>query len=54
MNNELNNRWTLIFIFGRNYKQTHSGLTREQAQEMIRITCFANQDCVNFFCFREG
>lgn len=51
--NNTGNSWTLIFIFGRNYKETHTGLTAEQAQQMIAQVVFRNQDCVNFFCFRS-
>lgn len=43
--------WTVIFHFGRVKQDIITDLTREKAQEMIRLVVFNNQDCVNFSCY---
>ena len=47
--------WTVILHFGRGYSETHQGLTKEQAEQMISIAVFKNRDCINcsLFCTSE-
>jgi hypothetical protein len=45
--------WTIILHFGRGHSETKTGLTKEQAQEMLRIAVFANEDSVNANVFRS-
>lgn len=44
--------WTLIMHFGRGHSKTLTNLTKEEAQEHIRITVWANEDCINYSCFK--
>lgn len=44
--------WTVIMHFGRGQVTILNDLTKEQAQENLRIAVFNNQDCVNAQVFR--
>lgn len=44
--------WTLIMHFGRGQSQTVTNLTKEAAQEHIRICVWGNEDCINYSCFK--
>ena len=48
--------WTVILHFGRGHSIVHTGLTKEQAQEMVNIAVFNNRDCINcsIFCQTEN
>jgi hypothetical protein len=49
----MKNNWTVIFHFDRGHVTILKDLTKEQAQEHMRICVFANQDCVNAHVFRQ-
>lgn len=40
--------WTVIFHYGRGSSTILTGLTRDNAQRMVDIAVFHNEDCVNF------
>jgi hypothetical protein len=45
--------WTVILHFSRGHVQITRSLTKEQAQELVRIAVFSNQDSVNCTVFRD-
>ena len=49
----MDNNWTVIMHFGRGHSEIFSGLTKEQAQENLRIAVFHNEDCINAQVFRQ-
>ena len=44
--------WTVILFFGRDHQEITTGLTCDEAQELVRISVFSNLDCVNCSIFR--
>jgi len=45
--------WTVIMFFNRGYVETSTNLTKQQAQEMVRIAVFNNEDCINVHIFKQ-
>jgi hypothetical protein len=45
--------WTVIMFFGRGHVETFTNLTKQQAQEMVRIAVFNNEDCINVHIFKQ-
>jgi hypothetical protein len=43
--------WTVILHFGRGHSDVHTGLTKDQAQQMVSIAVFNNRDCINCSIF---
>lgn len=46
--------WTIILHFGRGHAVTHTNKTKEEIQEIVRITVFSNEDCVNTTIFKTN
>jgi hypothetical protein len=45
--------WIVILHFDRGQATTLINLTKQEAQEHMRIAVFANEDCVNAHVFRQ-
>jgi hypothetical protein len=46
--------WTVIMHFGRGHSETFTYKTAEEAQEAVRISVFANRDCINCSIFKTN
>lgn len=46
-------QWVVTLHFGRGHSKTLKFDSNAAALECIRIAVFANEDCINFSCYRE-